>query len=31
LLDNADPPQGVLVLGGIGLVACCVVFKLAKD
>ena len=31
LLDSADPPQGVMVLGGIGLVACFVIFKMAND
>jgi hypothetical protein len=31
LLDSADPPEGVLIIGGLGLAACIVIFKLSKD
>jgi hypothetical protein len=31
LLDSADPPRGVWPLGGMGLVACCVIYKMAKE
>jgi hypothetical protein len=31
MLDSANPPQGVWAIGGLGLLACFIIYKLAKE